>query len=93
MPSVAWKIKAGQVDNRHLISNGLDLLPTICDYAGAQVPDGLVGRSLRPLLEGAVSEEWRDELYIENIAGSMVHMGDKVYGDYGEGETQRNILI
>ena len=33
----------------HLVSNGLDLLPTLCDYAGIEAPEGLHGRSLRPL--------------------------------------------
>ena len=36
----------------HLVSNGLDLLPTICDYAGVQPPADLRGRSLRPLIDG-----------------------------------------
>ena len=55
----------GIVDSRHLVSNGLDLLPTLCDYAGAHVPDGLRGRSLRPLVEGHTLTEWRDEVIIE----------------------------
>jgi len=38
----------GKVDDTHLVSMGLDLLPTFCDYAGAKVPSDLSGRSLRP---------------------------------------------
>jgi arylsulfatase A-like enzyme len=30
----------------------MDLFPTFCDFGGARVPDGVEGRSLRPLLEG-----------------------------------------
>ena len=44
-------IPAGVVDNKSLISNGLDVLPTLCDYAGVSAPNYLLGRSLRPLAE------------------------------------------
>ena len=53
------------VDTSHLVSNGLDILPTICDYAGIAAPEGLPGVSLRPLLEGAAADTWRDHLVIE----------------------------
>lgn len=32
-----------------------DLLPTLCDFGGAEVPDGIDGHSLRPAIEGASS--------------------------------------
>ena len=54
----------GQVDTR-LVSNGLDILPTVCDYAGAACPDGLDGLSLRPIVEGREPGEWRDEVVVE----------------------------
>jgi len=41
---------AGVVDKRHLVS-GLDVLPTICDYAGIGWPRHVAGYSLRPLIE------------------------------------------
>jgi len=34
---------AGAVDKTHLISNGLDLLPTLCAFAEIRVPAGLKG--------------------------------------------------
>lgn len=40
----------GRSDPTSLVS-GLDLAPTLCDYAGAAPPAGARGRSLRPLLE------------------------------------------
>jgi choline-sulfatase len=48
--------EGGRVDEKHLVS-GVDLLPTLCDFAGIEAPLGVVGASLRPLLEadGAVS--------------------------------------
>ena len=53
----------GRVDS-HLVSNGLDLFPTLCDYAGVDVPDGLRGRSVRPLAEGQDPADWRDDLAV-----------------------------
>lgn len=70
--------KAGRVDAVHLVSNGLDLFPTICDYAEADVPKELEGHSLRPLLEGRDVLKWRDHLVGEtwlkaiNCHGRMV---------------------
>ncbi|MCE9589684.1 MAG: sulfatase-like hydrolase/transferase [Planctomycetes bacterium] len=52
---------APRTDHSHLVSNGLDILPTFCDYAGITPPTGL---SLRPLLEGA-SNTWRDSLTVQ----------------------------
>lgn len=59
----------GVVDRTHLVSNGLDLLPTLCDYAGVEIPDGLSGRSLRPLVEptAAPPVPWRNALFIETL--------------------------
>ena len=59
--------RAGSVDNTHLVSLGLDLLPTLCDVGGARVPEGLEGLSLRPLAEGNAPDEWRRELVVETI--------------------------
>ena len=57
-------VGAGRVEAARLVSNGLDVLPTLCDYAGMAAPDDLPGRSLRPLCEGA-DIAWRDELFAE----------------------------
>ena len=68
-----WKghIPASQVDSVHLISNGLDLLPTLCDYAGIEGKSDPRGRSLRPLFEGK-EVNWRNNLGIESEFGKMV---------------------
>lgn len=36
-----------------LVNNGIDLMPTICDYAGADVPKGCHGESLRKVAAGS----------------------------------------
>jgi arylsulfatase A-like enzyme len=43
--------KVGKSD--FLVNNGIDIMPTICDYAGAKVPNECKGVSLRQIAEGA----------------------------------------
>jgi choline-sulfatase len=68
-----WKgqIPAGRVDDKNLVSNGLDLLPTVCDYAGIKGVSDPRGKSLRPLFEGK-DVKWRDTLGVESEIGRMV---------------------
>jgi choline-sulfatase len=70
---VMWKghIKGNRVDSTHLISNGLDLLPTVCDYAGIKAVADPRGKSIRPLLEGKKTK-WRKTLGVETEIGRMV---------------------
>ncbi len=75
-----WKgvIPAGKVNDKNLVSNGLDLLPTVCDYAGIEGVSDPRGSSLRPLLEGK-KVAWRETLGVESEIGRMVvdHQGYK----------------
>jgi arylsulfatase A-like enzyme len=41
---------AGRIDRAHLVS-ALDVLPTLCDYAGVKGPTLMRGQSLRPIIE------------------------------------------
>ena len=43
-------VPAGRVDSTHLVS-GLDLLPTLCEFANIEAPAGIDGQSLRPVIE------------------------------------------
>jgi len=54
------------VDNQHLVS-GLDVMPTLLDYANIAVPASLEGRSLRPLVEGK-DVPWR-EFVVSEVNG------------------------
>ena len=48
---VSWKgVTPQRVDSKHLVS-GLDVVPTLCDYAGIDCPGSVRGVSLRPLIE------------------------------------------
>lgn len=68
-----WKghIPAGQVNTKSLVSNGLDLLPTVCDYAGINAQSDPRGRSLKPLFEGK-EVDWRKTLAVEGEISRMV---------------------
>ena len=70
---VRWpaRLAPGTVSDR--IAAHIDLLPTIADAAGAELPDdvSLDGRSLLPLLEGK-SPEWPDRHLV-----LQVHRGDQ----------------
>jgi arylsulfatase A-like enzyme len=63
--AIRWPgvIREGQV-NDALVSN-VDLLPTLCDFAGAAAPEGVQGRSLRPLLDGRTPADWREFVVAE----------------------------
>ncbi len=77
---VAWKGRtlAGRVDH-HLVSSGLDLMPTICDYAGASVPKGCLGRSVRRLAEGRAQATWRKFVVSETSFGNWAKVGTADY--------------
>ncbi|MBI5684726.1 MAG: sulfatase-like hydrolase/transferase [Verrucomicrobia bacterium] len=71
---VSWKgvTQAGLVDREHLVSTGLDLIPTMCDFAGVPKPASLTGRSVKALAEGKPVEQWRKCLVVENNKARLV---------------------
>jgi len=85
---VAWKgrTRAGHVDH-HLVSSGLDLMPTICDYAGAPVPQGSLGRSVRRLAEGRTQVTWRRFVVSETSFGNWTKVGT---GDFPKARMVRS---
>ncbi|MCA1808631.1 MAG: sulfatase-like hydrolase/transferase [Lentisphaerae bacterium] len=58
---------AGRVIEDSLVSIGLDLLPTVCDYAGVDLPDSYAGISLRPQVEGKIGCAGHDQLVVETL--------------------------
>lgn len=90
VPLIVWYegIKqVGAVDEEHLISNGLDLYPTLCELAGIKFPADLPGISFAPLLQGnASSYKDRKNLFMENELGYMVRNQRFKYALYDNGE-------
>jgi choline-sulfatase len=83
----------GDRDAAHLVSL-LDLVPTLCDFGGADVPEGLWGTSLRPWLEGVpagsphpyVASEWHTEWAFTTSPGRMIRTPQYKYTRYLEGD-------
>lgn len=77
------------VDAEHLAS-GLDILPTLLDYAGIVAPASLEGRSLRPLVEGKTIP-WREFVASECCTGGdarMIRTAHYKYIAFGRGENR-----
>jgi len=90
--SCRGKIPAGVVDDTNLISNGLDLLPTLCDYADIERPVGLQGESLRPLAEAKEVNKWRDFVVSESQNGRMLRTGRFKYCLYDSGGHREQLI-
>ena len=90
------RIPAGVVDDEHLVSNGLDLLPTVCDFAGIKGQSDPRGLSVKPILEGKKPANWRQSLGVESEIGRMV-VGDRCkyikYDAVGEEEQLLDLKI
>jgi len=84
-------IPTGIVDDTHLVSNGLDLLPTLCDYAGIEIPEGLPGRSLRPLAAAKDGTAWRDFVVCESQNGRMLRTDRFKYCIYDSGRGREQL--
>jgi choline-sulfatase len=84
--SYSGKITEGAVDDTHLVSNGLDLLPTLCDYAGIETPKALHGRSLRSLAGRTAAKQWRDFVVSESQNGRMLRTDRFKYCIYDSGK-------
>lgn len=77
--------------SRSALVSHLDLLPTLCEYAGIAPPAGLWGQSLRPLLEQGedtahpyVVSEWHTEWGFTISPGRMVRTERYKYTRYIE---------
>lgn len=73
-----------------LFNNGVDLMPSICDWTGAEVPSGRSGKSIRPVLEnGAPGQDFIvTETNFKQTAGTygwMVRTGRYKYVLYDKG--------
>ena len=83
---MSWKgvTKPGLVDTEHLVSSGIDLIPTLCDFASIPQPASLKGRSVRALAEGRTSS-WRETLVVENGDSRMLRSARYKYVVYASG--------
>lgn len=77
VPFILWnpkRVKTDNIDTTHMVS-GVDMMPTLCDYAGIAPPPHQRGFSLRPVVdrEGKEPAEWRSEIYANwQITGRLI---------------------
>jgi len=75
------RARQGVIDREHLVS-GVDIMPTICDYAGVPAPPKMRGSSMRPLAEGKATQ-WRPFVVTEATTGNrMVRTKDHKFVAY-----------
>ena len=78
---------------RHQLTSGMDVLPTLCDYAGITTPKGVSGRSLRDAIDGK-GDDARDFVVIQlhpdtediDFAARIVVSREHKYIAFSEGE-------
>ena len=85
-------IGGGRVDHDHLVSTGLDILPTLCDYAEIKVPVHLLGKSLRGIAEGKPVTAWRSYIASENSWGRMIRSKRFKYCVYDSGAARESLV-
>jgi arylsulfatase A-like enzyme len=92
---VSWKgvTSPGRVDKTHLVSTGLELIPTLCDFAGIAIPSELHGASVKRLtLEESNPTNWQDCVVAENERSRILWTEQFMYAVYDRG-TPREFLV
>ncbi len=82
--------RAGQVDHS-LVSTGLDLIPTVCDYAGIDPPTTSRGKSARPQAEG-LGGEGRDHVFVQTPISRTIVSSDWQYITFYSGKNQEQLF-
>ncbi len=97
---LSWpgQISAGKVDKNHLVSQ-IDILPTLCDYAGIDASVSFTGQSLRNIINDPKAE-WRENLVVEladykpdrNRKGRMIRSSRFKYNVYSSGDNNEQLF-
>ncbi len=92
------RIPAGAVDSRHLVSQ-LDVLPTLCDYAGIPKLPSFRGGSLKSIIDNPQAK-WRDYVVTEladdkldrSRKGRMIRTAQYKYNVYSSGDRNEQLF-
>lgn len=85
-------IEGGRVDSINLVSNGLDIIPSVFDLAGVEKDPELEGKSVVPLLHQAGVRLDRNAITAEFSTGLGIITNDFYYGIYYNGNTNNEQL-
>ena len=78
-----WKDRVDRSFNTSSLVSSMDIVPTILDLAGVEIPSGLPGFSLLPLIEGqSIPERTHLVGYTDNRRSRTSPMGDRTEGYY-----------
>ena len=95
---ISWKGEISHGVSQALIS-GLDILPTMCDYAGIAIPESFLGKSFKPFLDAP--EIASDEFIVTELAtdpkdptwkGRMIRKKQYKYNLYSKGERYEQLF-
>lgn len=96
--SYPGKVPTGKIDDKHLVSQ-IDIVPTLCDYAGIEPDVPFTGKSLRSIIEDP-KEDWRDYIVVEladykpdpTRKGRMVRTAQYKYNIYSKGKRNEQLF-
>lgn len=103
---IRWKGETPKAVCDRLVNTGLDILPTMMDFAGIEKPDRLTGLSLKALALGKQPKTWRDHVVVQNdmvqtgringvrptVAGRMVRTDRYKYCIYDTGRRREALF-
>ena len=103
---VSWKGVTRAGTSERLVNTGVDLLPTLCDYAGVEAPEGLPGSSLKGTANGGEGKDPREYAVVSSKmvqgapvdgrsprpAGRMVRSARHKYCVYDIGERRESLV-
>ena len=72
-------------------SESVDVMPTLLDWLGAEIPPACDGRSVLPLVHGAMPADWRDALHYEFDFRDTFH--SRAETDLGLGMNEANLMV
>lgn len=72
------KIKKGTVVDE--LALNIDIAPTLLDFAGVDIPDDIQGESMKGLLTGTASPDWRKSMYYQYFEYPLWHNVQPHYG-------------
>ncbi len=81
--------QAGRIEEA--FTESVDLMPTMIDWLGEDVPPGCDGSSLVPLVHGARPSVWRDALHYEFDFRDTFH--SRAETDLGLGMDEANLMV
>ena len=86
VPLIVYPPGGAAARSRTKITQNTDLLPTLLELAGAELPDDLDGTSLVPLIEGDATGSWRKTAFISYDGFQTRPAADKVDPDRESGQ-------